>query len=71
MLFLQGTRDELADEQLIRQVVGELGPRATLEAVLQADHSFHVPARSGLKDAQVQSEMLDVLARWVDHVAAR
>ena len=71
MLFLQGTRDELADEALIRQVVAELGPRATLGAVPEADHSFHVLARSGLKDAQVQSDMLDVLARWVDHVAVR
>jgi len=68
MLFLQGTRDELADEPLMRSVVERLGARATLESIADADHSFHVPARSGRKDAQVMSDMLDVTARWVDQV---
>ena len=68
MLFLQGTRDELADDALVRTLVGELGARATLESISQADHSFHVPARSGRKDADVLSDMLDATVRWIDRV---
>ena len=66
MLFLQGTRDELADEQLIRSVAERLGARATLKWLKDADHSFHVPARTGRKDAEVRAELLDALAAWVE-----
>ncbi len=66
MLFLQGTRDALADIDLIRQVTGPLGDQATLQVVDGADHSFHVLARSGRTDAQVREELLDAVARWVD-----
>ena len=68
MLFLQGTRDELADMQLLRPLVEALGARATLTQIADADHSFHVPARSGRKDPEVLSDMLDVLAHWIDGV---
>ena len=64
MLFLQGTRDALADTTLLQSVVKRLGARATLELIPDADHSFHVPARSGRKDAEVMEELLDVVARW-------
>lgn len=66
MLFLQGTRDELADEQLTRSVAERLGARATLQWLKDADHSFHVPARTGRKDAEVRAELLDALATWVE-----
>jgi predicted alpha/beta-hydrolase family hydrolase len=66
MLFLQGTRDELADTALLRALISQLGERATLELVDDADHSFHVPARSGRTDAQVRAGLLDALVRWVD-----
>src|SRR5687768_8938110 len=66
MLFLQGTRDELADLSLLQPVVQQLGERATLERFDDADHSFHVPARSGRKDADVRRELLDALVRWID-----
>jgi len=66
MLFLQGTRDELSSLDLLRPVVKRLGRLATLDAFEDADHSFHVPARSGRKDAQVLGDLLDALARWVD-----
>ena len=66
MLFLQGTRDELADTGLLRALIERLGERATLELVEDADHSFHVPARSGRTDAQVRAGLLDALVRWVD-----
>jgi predicted alpha/beta-hydrolase family hydrolase len=69
MLFLQGTRDELADLALITEVTRALGPRATLEAVADADHSFHVPARSGRKDAEVLQGLLDVAAQWIARLA--
>jgi uncharacterized protein len=65
MLFLQGTRDELADLALLRPVIGRLGDRAALRLFQDADHSFHVPARSGRKDVDVMAEMLDALADWV------
>jgi len=70
MFFAQGTRDELADEPLVRALVDGLGARATLEWVRNADHSFHVPARSGRTDAQVLSDLLDALARWMARVLA-
>jgi uncharacterized protein len=65
MLFLQGTRDELADLPLIEALARRLGKRATLELFADADHSFHVPRRSGRTDAQVLQEMSDALAAWV------
>jgi uncharacterized protein len=65
MLFLQGTRDELADLDLVRQTTAKLGRRATLHIVEGADHSFHVLVRSGRNDAQVRDELLDVMAGWM------
>ena len=65
MLFLQGTRDELADTVLLRALIERLGERATLELVDEADHSFHVPARSGRTDAQVRAGLLDAVVRWI------
>jgi predicted alpha/beta-hydrolase family hydrolase len=64
MLFLQGTRDDLADLALLQPLVGRLGPRATLRPFEDADHSFHVPARTGRKDADVMRELLDTLGAW-------
>jgi predicted alpha/beta-hydrolase family hydrolase len=64
MLFLQGTRDKLAELDLLKPVIDGLGERATLHLVEGADHSFHVPARSGRKDEDVMHEMLDVLVEW-------
>jgi hypothetical protein len=65
MLFLQGTRDELADLALMRSVVAPLGSRATLHVVQHADHSFHVLVRSGRKDAEVREELLETMASWM------
>ena len=65
MLFLQGTRDELADLALLRPVIDRLGARATLATFADADHSFHVPVRSGRKDAQVLADVLDTAASWM------
>jgi uncharacterized protein len=71
MLFLQGTRDELADLTLLRPVVESLGARATLEIVDDADHSFRVRARSGRNDAQVMAAMLDATAAWAAREVVR
>jgi predicted alpha/beta-hydrolase family hydrolase len=68
MLFLQGTRDELADVELIGQTAKRLGQHATLHLISEADHSFHVPARSGRSDADVQREIMDVLVAWIGNV---
>lgn len=70
MLFLQGAADKLADPALLKPLCerlrgSSLSP-ATLKLFADADHSFHVPARSGRKDAEVMAEMLDALAQWVD-----
>jgi predicted alpha/beta-hydrolase family hydrolase len=66
MLFVQGTRDALADVALLRLLVERLGARATLRLLDDADHSFHVRARSGRNDAQVRAEMLEAVALWTD-----
>jgi hypothetical protein len=66
MLFLQGTRDELATLELLQPLIDQLGARANLKLLQDADHSFHVPARTGRKDAEVRAEMLDALAMWIE-----
>jgi predicted alpha/beta-hydrolase family hydrolase len=71
MLFLQGTRDALGDLALLQPLVERLGGTATLKLSQDADHSFHVPARTGRKDPEVRSEMLDALAAWIDAIVAR
>jgi predicted alpha/beta-hydrolase family hydrolase len=70
MLFLQGTRDALAELDQLEPVIKSLGKRATLKLFDEADHSFHVPAKTGRKDAEVMSEMLDMMASWIDKVIA-
>jgi uncharacterized protein len=65
MLFLQGTRDALADLTLLSRTVKSLGPRATLVLAEDADHSFHVPARTGRKDGDVLADLLDAAASWM------
>jgi uncharacterized protein len=70
MLFLQGTRDALAALDELEPLCAALGARATLKLFADADHSFHVPARTGRKDAEVRAEMLDALTAWIDGVIA-
>jgi len=65
MLFLQGTKDTLAELDLLQPLVAALGPRATLALFDDADHSFHVPAKTGRKDAEVMAELLDTAAAWM------
>jgi len=65
MLFLQGTRDALADLDLITQTTAGLGKKASLHIVDGADHAFHVLVRSGRTDAQVRDELLDTMAAWM------
>ncbi len=69
MLFLQGTRDALAELGELEPACKALGSRATLRLFDDADHSFHVPARTGRKDAAVRNEVLDAFAEWVERVA--
>jgi predicted alpha/beta-hydrolase family hydrolase len=64
MLFLQGAADKLAEVGLLKPVVKKLGSRATLHLVDGADHSFHVPKRSGRSDREVMAEILDAFAAW-------
>lgn len=64
-LFLQGTRDALADLKLLEPLIAGLGERATLKVIQDADHSFHVPARSGRKDAEVMAGLAQTLAEWI------
>ena len=69
LLFLQGTRDALADRELLAATVARL-PSARLHLVADADHSFHVPARSGRSDRDVLDGVLDALAAWSREVCA-
>jgi predicted alpha/beta-hydrolase family hydrolase len=68
MLFLQGDRDEFADLHLLQSVTRQLGPRTTLKLFPDADHSFHVRARSGQKDSDVRAQMLDTIRDWIQSV---
>lgn len=69
MLFLQGKRDELAELSLLQPLAARLGQRATLRLFEGADHSFHVPTRSGRTDAQVLTEVAIALAEWADRIS--
>jgi predicted alpha/beta-hydrolase family hydrolase len=66
MLFVQGTRDALAERTRIEALVARLGARATLSAVEDADHSFRVPARTGRRDGEVRSALLRAVAEWME-----
>ncbi len=70
MLFLQGTRDALAELSLLEPVVDALMPHATLSLIPDGDHSFHVPARTGGSDAEVLGSMLDTVRFWIDAIIA-
>jgi uncharacterized protein len=70
MLFLQGTRDALAEAALVAGVVHSLGVRATLVPVADADHAFHVRVRSGTDDAAALQSMAETAAAWMDRVLA-
>jgi predicted alpha/beta-hydrolase family hydrolase len=65
MLFLQGTKDEFAGLDLLEPVVAKLGKRAKLHLIAEANHSFHVPAKTGRKDADVMVELADTLVSWI------
>ncbi len=70
MLFLQGTRDDLAELGRMRSICADLGPGATLHEVDGADHSFHVLKRSGRTDAQILDELCDTMRQWMAQVGA-
>ena len=70
MLFLQGTRDNLADLTLLRPLVGELENLATLKVLEGADHSFHVLKRSGRTDEEVKREMIDSFMSWSENLSS-
>jgi len=69
MVFLQGTADTLAETHLLKPTVASLGKRAKLHLVEHADHSFHVPTRTGRKDPEVLDEILDVARDWMLKIA--
>jgi predicted alpha/beta-hydrolase family hydrolase len=69
MLFLQGTRDNLADLPLLEPVCRELGPKAKLHIVEGADHSFHVLKRSGRTDEEVLEELSAATRAWADELS--
>lgn len=65
MLFLQGSRDEFANQELLEPMIEELGRRATLKLFTGADHSFRVPKRAGQSEAEMRAEMCETVARWI------
>jgi predicted alpha/beta-hydrolase family hydrolase len=66
MLFVSGDRDALAELDLLKPVVGDLGERASLHLVRNADHSFKPAARSGRTAAEIETEALDAMAEWIE-----
>jgi predicted alpha/beta-hydrolase family hydrolase len=71
MLFLEGTRDVFAELDLLRPVSERLGSRATLHIIDDADHSFHVPKRSGRTDLDVMRELVATFVAWIPGVLSR
>jgi len=71
MLFVQGTRDEMADAGLIEPMVEALRAHATLHWVPEGNHSLHVPAKSGRTDAQVLDTALDAVRDWTERILER
>ena len=71
MLFVSGSRDALAELDLLRPVVAGLDDPATLHIVEHADHSFNVAAKSGRTGAEAEAEALDALAGWMLSLAGR
>ncbi|WP_375157580.1 alpha/beta family hydrolase [Bradyrhizobium sp. RDT46] len=69
MLYLQGTRDELADLGHLRPVIAALGGKATLHEIEGGDHSFAVLKKSGRTNDEALTEVLDTLAAWIDRIA--
>ncbi|MBR0785544.1 alpha/beta hydrolase family protein [Bradyrhizobium iriomotense] len=69
MLFLQGTRDKLADLDILKPVIARLGSKATLHEVEGGDHSFAVLKKSGRSNDEALTEVLDALAAWIDQIA--
>ena len=69
MLFLQGTRDQLAELTLLRPVCTKLGERATLREIETADHSFHALKSSGKNDAEVLRELAQSVAQWAGRIS--
>jgi len=65
MLFVSGDRDALAEPHLLKPVVAELGDRATLHVIRDADHSLKVRASSGRSSAEAEAEALDAMAAWM------
>jgi predicted alpha/beta-hydrolase family hydrolase len=65
MLFLQGTRDDLAKPDLMQDVIAHLTTPVMLKFIDHADHSFHVPARSGTTDGDAMNCLLDAVAAWM------
>lgn len=68
MLFLQGTRDEFAELDLLKPLVKSLGRRATLHLIPDGNHSFRVPAKTGRREADVMVELADAASGWIDTV---
>ena len=71
MLFLQGARDLYAEPELLNPLITLLADRATLVLLPDADHSFHVPARSRFTDTQINDDMINALAGWIGAVARK
>ena len=65
MLFLSGSKDALAELSLLQETAASLGPRTTVDSIPDADHAFHVPARTGRKDPEVLAGALAVAAEWM------
>lgn len=71
LLFIQGSHDALADLSLLRPVLERLGARTRLHVLQDADHSFHVPARSARKESDVREEAFDAVCAWLGRLGVK
>ncbi len=71
MLFLQGTRDSLADLSLLKPICKKLGKRVSLFVIDEADHSFHVPKKSGKSEEEIMAELAKTVATWSADIVSR
>ncbi|MGA7304787.1 MAG: alpha/beta family hydrolase [Rhodothermales bacterium] len=69
MLFVQGTRDKLADLALLEPLIGEIGPAATMHVIEEGDHSFHVPKRTGTNQTEVLASVAETIADWAESLS--
>lgn len=64
-LFIQGTKDKLANFEMITEVTNEL-PKAELVEIAHGDHSFNTPKSTGITKEEMIKHLAQISADWID-----